>query len=457
MFITHRTVRYFLVPIALLGFYITLKYVLLFMVCIKHTVVCKSRFGSQHDKKEEEFCMSSMAQPSQSSAKKGGTPALLALAISAFGIGTTEFVPVGLLSSIADDLSISITLAGLLISGYAMGVAFGAPILTALTNKMSRKSLLMLLMVIFILGNSVAALSTSFSLLLVARIITAFSHGIFFSIGSTIAADLVPENKRASAISMMFTGLTVATVTGVPLGTFIGQHFGWRATFWGVALLGIVAIIASAILVPKNLKQAPPSKFSDQLKILKNGPLLLAFAITALGYGGTFVAFTYLSPILEKVTGFAPSSVSILLLVYGIAVAIGNTVGGKMANKNPLKALFGMFMIQAIILIVLSFTAPFKIVGVATIFLMGLLAFMNVPGLQVLVVNLAEKYVPSAVNVASALNIAAFNLGIAIGAFVGGLIVDSIGLIHTPWIGGVMVFGAVLLTAWSRKLEKKEQ
>ncbi|MGV2940541.1 MFS transporter [Mesobacillus sp. LC4] len=386
-----------------------------------------------------------------------GTLSLLALAISAFGIGTTEFVPVGLLSTISNDLNISITLAGLLISGYAMGVAFGAPILTALTNKMSRKTLLMALMVIFIIGNSVAAISSSFGLLLAARIITAFSHGVFFSIGSTIAADLVPEDKRASAIAFMFTGLTVATVTGVPLGTFIGQLFGWRATFWGVALLGVIGIVASAVLIPKNMKEAPPAKFSDQLKILGNGPLLLAFAITALGYGGTFVAFTYLTPILQDITGFSPKVVSIILLVYGVAVAIGNSIGGKAADKNPLKALLWMFIAQAIILFILTFTAPFKVAGVITIFLMGMFAFMNVPGLQVLVVRLAERYVPTAVNVASALNIAAFNLGIAIGAFVGGLIVDSIGLIHTPWIGGVMVVGAVLLTVWSRNMEIRKR
>lgn len=397
--------------------------------------------------------MSSYIQ--QQTKSKGGTLSLLALAISAFGIGTTEFVPVGLLSTIADDLNISITLAGLLISGYAMGVAFGAPILTALTNKMSRKTLLMALMVIFIIGNSIAAVSTSFGLLLAARIITAFSHGVFFSIGSTIAADLVPEHKRASAIAFMFTGLTVATVTGVPLGTFIGQMFGWRATFWGVALLGVVGIIASAILIPKNIKDAPPSKISDQIKILGNGPLLLAFAITALGYGGTFVAFTYLTPILQDITGFSPKVVSVILLVYGIAVAIGNSIGGKAADKNPLKALLWMFIVQAIILVVLTFTAPFKILGLITIFLLGMFAFMNVSGLQVLVVKLAERYVPAAVNVASALNIAAFNLGIAIGAFVGGIIVDTIGLIHTPWIGGVMVFGAVILTVWSMSIEKK--
>lgn len=387
--------------------------------------------------------------------EKGGTPALLALAISAFGIGTTEFVPVGLLSAISGDLGISITLAGLLISGYAIGVAIGAPILTALTSKMNRKSLLMSLMVLFIIGNSVAAMSSSFTFLLAARFITAFSHGIFFSIGSTIAADLVPENKRASAIAFMFTGLTVATVTGVPLGTFIGQIFGWRATFWGVALLGIIGIIASTLLIPSDLKQAPASKFSEQLKILNSGKLLLAFSITALGYGGTFVSFTYLTPLLEDVTGFSAKWVSIILLVYGVAVAIGNVFGGKASDKDPLKALFWMFTLQAIILGLLTFAAPFKTFGLIAIFLMGLFAFMNVPGLQILVVNLAEKYVPSAVNVASALNIAAFNIGIAIGSFAGGLIVDSIGLIHTPWLGGVMVLGAVFLTGWLKKLEKQ--
>jgi MFS transporter, DHA1 family, inner membrane transport protein len=387
---------------------------------------------------------------------KSGIAALFALAISAFGIGTTEFVPVGLLTTISNDLGISITLAGTLISGYALGVAFGAPVLTALTNKMSRKSLLMALMIIFIVGNLTAGLASSFSLLLIARIITAFSHGIFFSIGSTIAADLVPEDKRASAIAFMFTGLTVATVTGVPLGTFIGQTFGWRSTFLGVALLGIIGIIASAILVPKNLKEAPPAKFNEQLKILSSGPLLLAFSITALGYGGTFVAFTYLTPLLENVTGFSPKWVSVILLVYGVAVAIGNVIGGKTSNKSPIKALFWMFLFQAIILLLLTFTAQFKVFGLIVISLMGLFAFMNVPGLQLLVVNLSEKYVPSAVNVASALNIAAFNVGIAIGSFVGGIIVDSLGIIHTPWIGGIMVLGAVLLTAWLKAMEKGE-
>ncbi|QPC47828.1 MFS transporter [Mangrovibacillus cuniculi] len=390
---------------------------------------------------------------SSTSSSKNSTLALLALAISAFGIGTTEFVPVGLLSAMADDLSISITVAGFLISGYAIGVAIGAPILTALTSKMNRKTLLLSLMLLFIIGNGLAALSTSYELLLVARFLTAFSHGIFFSIGATIAADLVAPSKRASAIAFMFTGLTVATVTGVPLGTFIGQLFNWRATFAGVAILGIIGIIAIFFLLPKDLKQAPPAEFKDQLAILSNGKLMLAFAITALGYGGTFVTFTYLTPLLQDVVGFSGSVISIILLVYGIAVAIGNVLGGKFSDRKPLRALQWMFVGQAIILLLLSLVSTTKILALIAIFLLGLFAFMNVPGLQLVVVSLAEKYTPSAVNVASAFNIAAFNVGIAIGSIVGGMIVDSIGVIHTPWVGANMVLGAVVLTAWLRKKE----
>lgn len=396
-----------------------------------------------------------MNQTHTSQAPKNGMLALLALAISAFGIGTTEFVPVGLLSTIAEDLDIGITLAGLIISGYAIGVAIGAPILTALTNRLNRKTLLMLLMVVFIAGNIVSALAPTFEILIVARFITAFSHGVFFSIGATIAVQLVPPHKKASAIALMFTGLTVATVTGVPLGTFVGQTFGWRATFFAVAGLGVISIIASYLLIPKDLKQSPPAKFSDMFKLVTNSRLVLGFLITALGYGGTFVAFTYLTPIMQDITQISPRLISILLLVYGIAVAIGNWIGGKLANENPVKALFYMFIVHAVIMIALTFMIPFKVLGIIGIILMGLFAFMNVPGLQLYIVQLAEKYVPAAVDVASALNIAAFNIGIALGATIGGLVADSIGLVHTPWVGGIMVLMAVVLTMVSKRLEAK--
>ncbi|WP_163852615.1 MFS transporter [Paenibacillus elgii] len=383
--------------------------------------------------------------------------ALLALAISAYAIGTTEFISVGLLPLIAENLHISVTTAGLTVTLYALGVTFGAPVLTSLTTGMSRKSLLVAIMVVFIAGNSLAAASGSIGVLLIARVLSALSHGVFMSIASTIAADLVPENKRASAISMMFSGLTVAIVTGVPLGTWIGQQMGWRAAFVTIAVIGLVALIANLILIPASLRKGVPTPVREQVKLVTNGRLLLAFAITALGYGGTFVVFTYLSPLLHEITGFAESTVAVILLIYGVAIAIGNVIGGKVANRRPLKALFYMFILQAIVLLVLMVTAPFKVAGLITIFFMGLLAFMNVPGLQIYVVMLAERFAPGAKDVASAVNIAAFNAGIAIGAYLGGVITDSMGLIHTTWIGAIMVLAAVLLTGWSMALERKSE
>ncbi|KAF6583670.1 MULTISPECIES: MFS transporter [Paenibacillus] len=381
---------------------------------------------------------------------------LLALAVSAFAIGTTEFISVGLLPLIAEDLHISVTMSALTVTLYALGVTIGAPVLTSLTSSVPRKTLLLWIMIVFIAGNSLAAVSSGITLLLIARVISAFSHGVFMSIGSTIAADLVPDDRRASAISIMFSGLTVATVTGVPLGTYVGQQWGWRAAFMAIVVVGVVALIANLILLPSTLRKGNKTPFSEQVKLVTNGRLLLAFIITALGYGGTFVVFTYLSPLLHDITGFGENTVTFILLLYGIAIAIGNVIGGKAANRRPLSALFYMFLIQAVILFLLWFTVPFQTAGLLTIFFMGLLAFMNVPGLQVYVVMLAERFAPKAVDVASAVNIAAFNAGIAIGAYVGGIVTDSLGLMHTTWVGGVMVFVAVLLTAWSRMLEKRD-
>lgn len=383
--------------------------------------------------------------------------ALLALAISAFAIGTTEFISVGLLPLIAEDFHISITLTGLTVTLYALGVTFGAPVLTSLTSGVPRKILLLGIMIVFVLGNSVAALSGGIAMLLIARVISALSHGVFMSIGSTIAADLVPEDRRASAIALMFSGLTVATITGIPLGTFIGQQFGWRAAFAAIVLIGIIAFIANLILVPAKLRGGVKTPVREQVKLVTNGPLLLAFLITALGYGGTFVVFTYLSPLLHEITGFATSSVALILLLYGVAIAIGNVIGGRAANRNPLAALLRMFILQAVVLLILTFTAPFKVPALITIFGMGLLGFMSVSGLQIHVVTLAERYVPKAVDVASAVNISAFNAGIALGAFLGGIVADSLGLIHTAWIGALMVAGAVLLTVWALALEKKDR
>ncbi|MBT2755157.1 MFS transporter [Mesobacillus foraminis] len=389
--------------------------------------------------------------------ERKNTLSLLALAVSAFAIGTTEFISVGLLPLISADLDISVTSAGLTVSLYALGVTFGAPVLTSLLSNMSRKSLLLLIMVVFIVGNVLAATASSIGILLAARVISALAHGVFMSIGSTIAASLVPENRRASAISIMFTGLTVATVTGVPIGTFLGQQFGWRLAFTAIIVVGIAALIANSLLIPSSLAKGNKTSLRDQISLLTNGRLLLVFIMTALGYGGTFVVFTYLSPLLQEITGYTPKAVAVILMAYGIAIAIGNMIGGKAANRNPVTALFYMFIAQAAVLFILAFSAPYKTAGLIAILFMGLFAFMNVPGLQVYVVMLAERYVPGAVDVASAMNIAAFNAGIAIGSYLGGIITDTIGLVHTPWIGGLMVLGAVILTGWSRVLERKDQ
>lgn len=383
--------------------------------------------------------------------------ALLALTISAFAIGTTEFVIVGLIPTIAADLGVSLPSAGLLVSLYALGVAVGAPVLTALTGKLPRKTLLLSLMALFTVGNLLAWLSPGYETLIAARVLTGLAHGVFFSIGSTIATGLVPKEKAASAIATMFSGLTVALVTGVPLGTFIGQHFGWRATFLAVAALGIVAIVGSLLFVPRKLAHSQPASLLQQLAVLRQPRLLLVYAMTAVGYGGTFVAFTYLAPMLHQVTGFQASAVGGVMLAYGLSVAVGNIWGGKLADRRgPIPALKLIFSLLALVLLVLTFTASNPWLMVLTVLAWGAVAFGNVAGLQVYVVQQAERFAPRAIDVASGLNIAAFNLGIALGAWGGGWIVDGIGLRHTPWIGALVVLGALGLTVWSGRLDARD-
>jgi predicted MFS family arabinose efflux permease len=267
----------------------------------------------------------------------------------------------------------------------------------------------------------------------------------------------VPKEKAASAIALMFTGLTVALVTGVPLGTFIGQTFGWQTTFLAVSLLGVIAFFGSLILVPNNIASSKPASLLTQLSVLKKPRLLLVYAITALGYGGSFIAFTYLAPMLQSVSGFSASSVSLVMLVYGVSVAFGNIWGGKLADKKgPIRALQIVFALLALVLFALTFTASNSWLALATVLVWGAVAFGNVPGLQVYVVQRAERDAPQAVDVASGLNIAAFNVGIAGGAWGGGLIVSHLGLMATPWIGALVVLGALGLTTLAGWLDRRE-
>ncbi|WP_019699872.1 MFS transporter [Paracidovorax oryzae] len=382
--------------------------------------------------------------------------ALFALTLGAFAIGTTEFVIVGLLPTVAADLGIGLPSAGLLVSLYALGVAVGAPVLTALTGRLPRKALLLALMALFTAGNLLAWQAPGYGTLVAARVLTGLAHGVFFSIGSTIATGLVPREKAASAIATLFAGLTVALVTGVPLGTFIGQHFGWRETFLAVAGLGMLAFAGSALFVPRRIAHVPPASLLQQARVLAEPRLLLVYAKTAIGYGGTFIPFTFLAPILTGVSGFSESAVGWVMLVYGVSVAVGNFWGGRLADRlGPIAALRIIFAMLAAVLLLLQFTAPHPWLAVATVLLWGAVAFGNVPGLQLYVVRQAERVAPQAVDVASGLNIAAFNLGIAGAAWAGGLIVTHLGLMHTPWIGAIVVLGALALTHLSGVLDAR--
>lgn len=382
--------------------------------------------------------------------------ALWALMISAFAVGTTEFVIVGLLPTIAADLGVSLPSAGLLVSLYALGVTIGAPVLTALTGRLPRKTLLLALLVLFIAGNAFAAFAPGYDSLLAARFITGLAHGVFFAIASTIATNLVSRDKESSAIAMVFMGLTVALVTGVPLGTWIGQVFGWQSTFLGVVALGAVGLIASAVLVPARLPQSAPPSLRAQAQVLTSPRLLLVYLITAVGYGGNFVAFTYLAPMLTQVTGLTAGAVSLVILLYGASVAVGNILGGRLADRmGPVPALTLIFAGLALLLAVLGAVLTQPVAAVTVVGLWGGFAFANVPPLQSYVVQIAREVSPDAVDVASGLNIGAFNLGIALGAWIGGMVVQGAGLAAVPWVGAAIVAAGIVLTRLSGLLDRR--
>lgn len=381
--------------------------------------------------------------------------ALWALTISAFAVGTTEFVIVGLLPTIAESLGVSLPSAGLLVSLYALGVTIGAPVLTALTGRLPRKTLLLALMALFIAGNAFAAVAPGYGSLIVARFLTGLAHGVFFAIASTIASGLVSRDRESSAIAMAFLGLTVALVTGVPLGTWIGQSFGWQATFLGVVLLGVIGLIASAVLVPSDLPQSASPGLRAQARVLTSPRLLLVYLITALGYGGNFIAFTYLAPMLTDVTGLSAGAVSLVILLYGASVAVGNILGGRLADRmGPVPALTLIFAGLAVLLAAFGLALPHPVAAVAVVALWGGFAFANVPPLQAYVVQIARQVSPDAVDVASGLNIGAFNLGIALGAVVGGVVVDHLGLIAAPFVGALVVAASIGLIRLSGRLEE---
>ncbi|RRK10767.1 MFS transporter [Lactiplantibacillus garii] len=364
---------------------------------------------------------------------------LLALAISAFAIGSTEFISVGLMPLLVSSFHIDLAQAGLTVSVYALGIMFGAPVMTLLTGRMNRHRLMLIIMSLFITGNLLAAFAPTFGILLTGRIIAALAHGIFMTIASVIAADVVAPAKRASAIAVMFTGLTVATVTGVPLGTMIGQLGGWRWSFIFISLIGVVSLITDFWLIPRQLPLPSKATVRGMIRILTNPKLVVALLVTALGYGGTFVVYTYLSPLLEQQMGWSANAVVVILVIYGLMVAFGNTMGGRFANAQPLPALFKMFIGLFVTLLILTLTGASHWLGLLTVLVMGIFAFMNVPGLQLYIVQLAENETPNDITMASALNISAFNVGIALGSGIGGQVTSQFGLGWTPLFGALMV------------------
>ncbi|RXD02359.1 MFS transporter [Sphingomonas sp. UV9] len=366
--------------------------------------------------------------------------ALLALTAGAFGIGVTEFVIMGLLLEVGSDLHVSVSAAGLLISGYALGVVVGAPILTVATARWPRKQLLLALMAIFVIGNIACALAPSYGLLMAARVMAALAHGTFFGVGSVVATQLVPPERKASAIAIMFTGLTVANILGVPMGTWLGQQAGWRATFWAVSVIGVVAFAVIAAAVPADREAQADADWRRDLRVLGQRPVLLGLATTVLGYAGVFAVFTYIAPLLIERAGFAADAISPILLLFGGGLVLGNLTGGRMADHALIPAVFASLIALLGVLLAMGpllATKTGALVGVAAL---GFAAFATVAPLQLWVMSNARG---AGESLASSVNIAAFNLGNAIGAWIGGIALARIGLAAITWTAALFPLAAI--------------
>jgi len=378
--------------------------------------------------------------------------AIVALATASFCIGTTEFVIMGLLPDIARDLGVSIPRAGLLVTGYALGVVVGAPVVAALVVAVPRKRALLGMVGVFVIGNLLCALAPNYAVLLGARVVTAFCHGAFFGIGSVVAAQLVAPQRRAQAIAAMFAGLTLANVLGVPFGTALGNAFGWRSTFWAVAAIGCIAAIAVAVWVPAKLAMSRPD-LRAEVRVLGKPQVILAMAISVFASASLFSVFTYITPLLERVTGLTPAQVTIALLVFGVGLTAGNLLGGRLADWRLMPSLIGIGIAVASVLALFAFTSRESGAAYATIFVWGVLAFALVPLLQLRIVDEAA----AAPNLASTLNQGAFNLGNALGAAIGSVAITA-GLAYgdLPWIGSGIAVLALVTAIGSSRLDAAE-
>ena len=378
---------------------------------------------------------------------------LIVLALSAFAIGTTEFVIMGLLPEVAADLSVSIPSAGWLITGYALGVAIGAPFMALLTAKLQRRQALIVLMGVFIAGNLLCAIAWEYSFLMFARVVTSLCHGAFFGIGAVTAANLVSPDKRASAVAMMFTGLTLANVLGVPLGTALGQELRWRSTFWAVAGIGIVALLGLIKFLPKGQIEQPVSMRSE-FSALRHKQLWIALLTTVMFAASMFALFTYIAPLLRDVTGVSAIGVTWTLFLIGVGLTLGNVIGGKLGDRHLKATLLWAFVALGLCAATFSLASASWVFAEINLFLWAISAFALVPALQINVVNEGQE----APNLTSTLNIGAFNVGNALGAWVGGLVLTwGYGLTYVPLAAAALALVGVGMTmAGMRKSIKNE-
>lgn len=383
-------------------------------------------------------------------------PALLALAMAAFAIGTTEFMIVGLIPTIARSLSVSVPAAGLLVSSYALAVTIGAPTVTAFTGHLPRRALAIRIMGLFTFGNLIAAFAPVYGVLLAGRVVTGVAHGVFFSIGAAIAVSLVDRSRASRVVALVFAGLTVAMVVGVPLGTFVGQQLGWRAPFLAVAALGAIATAALGKLLPKQIPHAPPARLVSQFALIGKSRLLALYLVASLGFGAPFVVFTFLSPLMTEVTHVSEATVSLALMVFGIAAVVGNLAGGKLGDVLGRRQALTLALAGLILtLVALPITAPHTEAMFVNLFAWGICNFCVAPIVQAGVVAVAEDEMPASVATASGFNIAAFNLGISAASAVGGALVAGPGVMATPWAAASAATVALVTVRYAGSPERQ--
>lgn len=380
--------------------------------------------------------------------------ALIALSLGGFGIGLTEFVIAGLLTEVSSDLGVSITTAGHLVGAYALAVVPGALIITPFLMKKPPKHALLLLLTFFVIGNILSAWAPTYAVMFSGRIIAALAHGGYFGIGAVLASSLVPQNKQASAVAALFAGLTIANVLGVPTGALIGQHLGWRVTFWIISVIGVIALVGIFTLVPLTQPKQDQLPISQQFRTLGKPQVLVSLITTALVFGGLFGVFTYIEPLLRDITGYSSSAIPWLLVLFGIGLFIGNILGGRAADKDADRAVLVLSLLLPVVILILGAVASWKIPMAAMLFILGMVGFATVPGLQARVLRHAK----GAETLASATNIAAFNLGNSIGVSLAGLAISAgFGIASPTATGAGLTSIGLLLIVAARYTSNRQQ